>query len=54
MDITRIGAFEKALISSLNQEGKSMLTEISTKKTISPELDAQLHKFMANFIASFK
>ncbi|MEY4050438.1 MAG: hypothetical protein RL262_1272 [Bacteroidota bacterium] len=54
LDITRIGAFEKALISSLNQEGKSMLTEISTKKTISPELDAQLHKFMANFIASFK
>ena len=54
LDIGRIGAFEKALIDSLNQEGKPMLTEISTKKTISPELDAQLHKYMANFVASFK
>jgi len=31
-----------------------MLTEISTKKAISPELDAQMHKFMANFVGSFK
>jgi len=31
-----------------------MLTEISTKKVISPELMDKLHKFMANFVASFK
>ena len=54
LDTNRIGAFEKALLSSLRQEGASMITEISTKKAISPELDAQLHKFMANFVSSFK
>lgn len=54
LSITRIGAFEKALIAALNQEGASMLTEISTKKVISPELMDKLHKFMANFVASFK
>ena len=54
LDINRIGAFEKSLISALSQEGASMLTEISTKKAISPELDAQMHKFMANFVSSFK
>lgn len=45
---------KKALIAALNQEGASMLTEISTKKVISPELMDKLHKFMANFVASFK
>lgn len=54
LEINRIGAFEKALIVSLSQDGASMLTEISVKKAISPELDAQLHKYMANFISSFK
>jgi len=54
LEINRIGAFEKALIVSLSQDGASMLTEISVKKAISPELDAQLHKYMANFIGSFK
>jgi F-type H+-transporting ATPase subunit alpha len=54
LSISRIGAFEKALIAALNQEGASMLTEISTKKVISPELMDKLHKFMANFVASFK
>lgn len=54
LEINRIGAFEKALIVSLSQDGVSMLTEINVKKAISPELDAQLHKYMANFIGSFK
>lgn len=54
LEINRIGAFERALIVSLSQDGASMLTEISVKKAISPELDAQLHKYMANFISSFK
>jgi F-type H+-transporting ATPase subunit alpha len=54
LDITRIGAFEKGLISALSQEGASILSEISTKKTISPELDAEMHKFMANYVSSFK
>ena len=54
LDITRIGSFEKALISSLAQEGSAILSEISSKKTISPELDATMHKFMANFVGSFK
>lgn len=54
LEINRIGAFEKALIVSLSQDGASMLTEISVKKAISPELDVQLHKYMANFISSFK
>mgnify|MGYP001471485361 CR=1 FL=1 len=54
LDITRIGAFEKALISALAQEGSAILSEISSKKTISPELDATMHKFMANFVGSFK
>merc|ERR1712139_409919 len=31
LDITRIGAFEKGLISALSQEGASILSEISTK-----------------------
>jgi len=38
----------------LSQEGASMLTEINVKKAISPELDAQLHKFMVKFVGSFK
>ena len=54
LDITRIGSFEKALISALSQEGSAILSEISSKKTISPELDATMHKFMANFVGSFK
>lgn len=54
LEINRIGAFERALIVSLSQDGASMLTEISVKKAISPELDVQLHKYMANFISSFK
>jgi proton translocating ATP synthase F1 alpha subunit len=54
LDISRIGAFEKGLLSALSQEGSSIITEISSKKSISPELDAEMHKFMANFLSSFK
>jgi proton translocating ATP synthase F1 alpha subunit len=54
LEITRIASFEKALIASLNTEGLAILQEIATKKTISPELDSQMHKYMAKFISSFK
>jgi len=54
LDTNRIGAFEKALLASLSQDGASIVAEIGVKKAISPELDAQMHKYMANFMASFK
>jgi len=54
LDTNRIGAFEKALLASLNQDGASIVAEIGVKKAISPELDAQMHKYMANFMGSFK
>ena len=54
VDINRISAFEKSLLAALTQEGSSIIKEISAKKAISPELDAEMHKFMAKMVSSFK
>ena len=54
VEINRISAFEKSLLAALTQEGSSIIKEISAKKAISPELDAEMHKFMAKMVSSFK
>ena len=54
LDTNRIGVFEKALLASLSQDGAFIMAEIGVEKAISPQLDAQMHKYMANFMDSFK
>lgn len=53
IEISKIGSFEQALLTELDQKNSNILEVIRTKKAISPEFEKELHSFMANFVSSF-
>merc|ERR1711865_186889 len=53
LDTNRIGAFEKALLASLNQDGASIVAEIGVKKEITKELDEKLSALCDDFSSNF-
>jgi len=54
IDIKRISSFERALLADMSQNQLEMLNTIKTKKAISPEFEKDMHKYMSQFISSFK
>jgi len=53
INTTRIGAFEKALLSSLAQQDNNILETIRTQKALSSEFEENLHKYMGDFVKAF-
>jgi len=54
INIKNIGLFEKALLNDLILTKSKILDVIKIKKTISPELEKDMHVYMTNFVESFK
>jgi F-type H+-transporting ATPase subunit alpha len=54
IDIKRINYFERALLTDLSQTQSEMLNVIKTKKAISPDFEKDMHKYMTQFVSSFK
>ena len=54
INIKNIGLFEKALLNDLVLTKSKILDVIKTKKTISSELEKDMHVYMTNFVESFK
>jgi len=53
INTSRIGAFEKALLTSLAEDQSEILDTIRTQKVLTPEFEAILHKYMFDFVKSF-
>lgn len=51
VEINKISTFEQALLTEL--KGSKILETIRVVKSISPEFESELHKFMASFVQNF-